>query len=99
MTAAAIVALKAESAHVAALIEARYADLLARFSEALTAYRQQLEKHVFKSGQLMRPIYARAAARGPTVLEVAPGAIVGPLPAGGAGLNRSRPQWADACGG
>lgn len=26
-----------------------------------TAYRQQLEKHVFKSGQLMRPIYARAA--------------------------------------
>ncbi|WP_425339883.1 hypothetical protein [Methylobacterium variabile] len=31
-------------------------------------------------------IYARAAARGPTVLEVAPGAIVGPLPAGGAGL-------------
>jgi malate dehydrogenase (oxaloacetate-decarboxylating)(NADP+) len=28
----------------------------------LTAYRQQLEKHIFKSGQLMRPIYARAAA-------------------------------------
>jgi malate dehydrogenase (oxaloacetate-decarboxylating)(NADP+) len=27
-----------------------------------TAYRQQLEKHVFKSGQLMRPIYSRAAA-------------------------------------
>lgn len=26
------------------------------------AYRQQLEKHVFKSGQLMRPIYTRAAA-------------------------------------
>jgi len=27
-----------------------------------TAYRQRLEKYVFKSGQLMRPIYARAAA-------------------------------------
>ncbi len=27
-----------------------------------TAYRQQLEKYVFKSGQLMRPIYARASA-------------------------------------
>ncbi len=27
------------------------------------AYRQQLEKHVFKSGQLMRPIYTRAAAK------------------------------------
>jgi malate dehydrogenase (oxaloacetate-decarboxylating)(NADP+) len=27
-----------------------------------TAYRQQLEKYVFKSGQLMRPIYSRAAA-------------------------------------
>jgi malate dehydrogenase (oxaloacetate-decarboxylating)(NADP+) len=26
------------------------------------AYREQLEKYVFKSGQLMRPIYARAAA-------------------------------------
>lgn len=26
------------------------------------AYRQQLEKHVFKSGQLMQPIYSRAAA-------------------------------------
>jgi malate dehydrogenase (oxaloacetate-decarboxylating)(NADP+) len=26
------------------------------------AYRQQLEKHVFKSGQLMRPIYERASA-------------------------------------
>jgi malate dehydrogenase (oxaloacetate-decarboxylating)(NADP+) len=26
------------------------------------AYRQQLEKHIFKSGQLMRPIYAMAAA-------------------------------------
>lgn len=26
------------------------------------AYHEQLEKHVFKSGQLMRPIYARAAA-------------------------------------
>lgn len=27
-----------------------------------TAYRQQLEKHIFKSGQLMRPVYARASA-------------------------------------
>jgi malate dehydrogenase (oxaloacetate-decarboxylating)(NADP+) len=27
-----------------------------------TLYRQQLEKYVYKSGQLMRPIYARAAA-------------------------------------
>ncbi len=26
------------------------------------AYRAQLEKHIFKSGQLMRPVYARAAA-------------------------------------
>ena len=26
------------------------------------AYRQQLEKHIFKSGQLMRPVYTRAAS-------------------------------------